>query len=290
MDKEALRGLLQHKRALIDPADVGWPRRTGRGRRSPGLSQAQVAQALFVSERTYAQLERGEMPSATAEFLDSVARVLRMAEPERTALYVYALGHKPPFPMDLRAGTSVDAAWRTAIGTVSGLPCYVNDVAWNLLAWNDDFVRLFPRKADAEPRLPERNLIRWMLLREEAREHHLVDWEGRWAGPVAAQLRAAVAAHPDNQDLRQLDTEVNDDAVAGPIYRKHDIAYVQRDGDTRPVRHPDLPAAGPGEGAAADRCCADHAPSRIGTVTICAAQPLRSPGAQFSFLVFRPAG
>ncbi|MGH1551539.1 helix-turn-helix domain-containing protein [Streptomyces sp. L7] len=76
------------------------------GRRSTGLSQAQVAQVLYVSERTYADLERGEMPSPAAEFLDNVAQALRMEERERTALYVYALGYEPPFPMDPSAGSS----------------------------------------------------------------------------------------------------------------------------------------------------------------------------------------
>ncbi|CAL2068754.1 MULTISPECIES: helix-turn-helix domain-containing protein [Streptomyces] len=282
MDREALRSLLRHKRSLIDPSELGWPLRTGRGRRSAGLSQAQVAHALYVSERTYAQLERGDMPSPAPEFLDAVSTVLRMAEPERGALYVYALGHEPPVPMNPEAGTRVDPAWFTAVQGVSGVPCYVNDVAWNLLAWNDDFLRMFPRVEGAEPELPERNVMRWMLLREEAREHHLLDWAERWAAPVAAQLRAAVAAHPDNPDLRQLDAEVNDDPVVGPIYRRHDITYVQQDGDTRPVRHAGLAAE------ESERCCEKHTPSARGLVTLCAAQPLGSPGARFFFLVFRP--
>ncbi|OIK28137.1 helix-turn-helix domain-containing protein [Streptomyces malaysiense] len=150
MGREALRSLLRHKRSLIDPVELGRPRRTGRGRRPAGLSQAQVAHTLYVSERTYAQLERGDMPSPAPEFLDAVSTVLRM----------------------------------------------------------------FPRRERAEPELPERNVMRWTLLREEAREHHLLDWAERWAAPVAAQLRAAVAAHPDNPDLRRLDAEVNDAPAA----------------------------------------------------------------------------
>ncbi|MGH1551540.1 hypothetical protein ACRAWF_03075 [Streptomyces sp. L7] len=38
-------------------------------------------------------------------------------------------------------------------------------------------------------------------LREDAREHHLVQWEKRWAEPVAAQPRhGGGASHPDNKD------------------------------------------------------------------------------------------
>ncbi|MFI6623713.1 helix-turn-helix domain-containing protein [Streptomyces sp. NPDC050528] len=286
-NKEALQRLLRWKRGQIDPTELGWPQRSGRGRRSTGLSQAQVAQLLYVSERTYADLERGEMPSPTAEFLDNVAQALKMEERERTALYVYALGYEPPFPMDPLAGSSVAPAWQKAIERVSGQPCYANDVAWNVLAANDDFIRMFPQAPGQPARLPEQNLIRWMLLREDAREHHLVHWEKRWAEPVAAQLRTAVASHPDNKDLRQLDQEVNDDPVAGPIYRDHNLAYVHPDGDTRLMRHAGyVPAAG--EEDRRDRCCEQHTPSQLGTVTMCAAQPFGSPGARFLFLVFEP--
>lgn len=102
--KEALQQLLQWKRGEIDPTQLGWPKRTGRGRRSRGLSQAQVAQALFVTEKTYAEFERGNTTQPTTEFLDNVAKVLNMEERERTALYVYAIGYEPPFPMDPMPG------------------------------------------------------------------------------------------------------------------------------------------------------------------------------------------
>ncbi|MEU6349963.1 helix-turn-helix domain-containing protein [Streptomyces sp. NPDC047072] len=286
-NKEALQRLLQWKRKQIDPVELGWPKRTGRGRRSTGLSQAQVAQGLYVSERTYAALERGDMPAPTAEFLDNVARILRMEERERTALYVYSLGHEPPIPMDPMAGTNVAPAWQRAVSKVSGQPCYVNDLAWNVLAANDDFIAMFPQQPGTPLRLPERNLIRWMLLREDAREHHLVDWEKRWATPVAAQLRTAVAAHPDSADLQQLDKEVNDDPVVGPIYRNHSIAYIHPDGDTRVMRHAGYEPE-PGRPDTRDRCCDRHAPSQLGNVTMCAAQPFGSPGARFFFLVFDP--
>lgn len=283
-DKLALQQLLRWKREQIDPSELGIPRRTGRGRRAPGLSQAQVAQALFVTERTYAVLERGESVPST-EFLDAVANVLRMEERERTTLYIYALGHVPPIPMDPMAGTNVAPAWQNAVNQISGQPCYINDVAWNVLAANDDFIRMFPQVESQSPRLPERNLMRWLLLREDAREHHLVDWESQWAVPVAAQLRTAVATHPDNEDLQQLDREANEDPVAGPLYRSRNLAYVHPDGDSRLMRHAGY-AVEKGAQDRRSRCCERHAPSQLGTVTMCTAQPLGSPGARFFLLPF----
>ncbi|MGW3101640.1 hypothetical protein [Streptomyces sp. NPDC001100] len=91
---------------------------------------------------------------------------------ERTALYVYALGYEPPFPMDPAAGSGVAPARQTAIEGVSGRPCHAHDVARNVLAADDDFRRLHPDvpagTEQARP-LPEQNLIRRMLLREGAR-------------------------------------------------------------------------------------------------------------------------
>ncbi|MFF2374752.1 helix-turn-helix domain-containing protein [Streptomyces xiamenensis] len=285
--KEALQHLLRSKRAQINPVEMGWPKRTGRGRRSRGLSQAQVALALNVSERRYADLERGEIAAPSAELLDLVAKVLRMKEQERATLYVYALGHEPPTPMDPMAGTNVAPAWEQAVGRVSGHPCYINDVAWNLLAANDEFLRMFPQTPGKDLGLPDRNLMRWMLLREEAREHHLVDWETSWARPLAAQLRTAVAAHPGNQDLQQLDEAVNDDPVAGPIYRDLSMAYVHPDGDVRPMRYAGAATSEVTEHQA-DRCCERHAPSQLGDVSVCAAQPFGSPGVRFILLLFDP--
>ncbi|QEU96735.1 helix-turn-helix domain-containing protein [Streptomyces kanamyceticus] len=285
-NKAALRQLLKWKREELNPADLGWPPRSGRGRRVPGLSQAQVAQLLYVSERTYRLLERGEMASPSAEFLDRVAEVLRLKERERIALYVYALGHEPPHPQDPLAGKTVPHAWHEAVGRVEGQPCYVNDVAWNVVAYNDDFVRMFPRTPHAEPAIPERNLMRYMLLNETAREHHLVNWGTEWAVPLTAQLRNAVAQHPENADLQALDKEVAADPVSGPIYRANHVAYVHPNGDTRRMRYPW--AGPPQEERGVSRCCRDHEPSHEGDVTMCAATPLGSPGARFFLLVFKP--
>lgn len=250
------------------------------------MTQSQVAQKISWSERTYADLERGLIETPTTELLDDVAEVLLMTEDERTSLYVFALGHVPAFPMDPSAGLSVAPSWLPAVERVTGQPCYINDAAWNLVAANDDFIRMFPREPGSPVRLPEQNLMRWMLLRPEAREHHLVDWEERWAPPVAAQLRIAVAAQPDNPILRQLHEDTNADPVAGRIYREVTLSQRHPDGDARPVRYySDASSSAPDT---LDRCCDRHSLSQLGTMTMCSAQPFGSPGARFFLLVFNP--
>ncbi|MGV2918188.1 MmyB family transcriptional regulator [Streptomyces alfalfae] len=287
-NRAALRGLLRWKREQLDPTTLGWSAPSGRGRRALGLSQARVAQLLEVSERTYAQLERGDMASPSADFLDRVALVLRLNERERIALYVYSVGHEPPYPQDPMAGKSVPAAWQEAIRRVKGQPCYITDVDWNLVAYNDDFVRMFPRTKNARPSVPEQNIMRYMLLTESAREHHMVRWEADWLIPLAAQLRNAVAQHPHNDVLRRLDEEAEADPVVGPVYRENTRAQIHPNGDTRKVRYTFNGVAETDEHVHLDRCCERHTRSQVGDLTMCAAMPLGSPGARFLMLVFKP--
>ncbi|WP_369211713.1 helix-turn-helix domain-containing protein [Streptomyces flavofungini] len=284
----ALRQLLRWKREQLNPTSLGLPAPSGRGRRAPGLSQARVAQLLEVSERTYAQLERGDMASPSTDFLDRVALVLRLNERERIALYVYSLGHEPPHSQDPMAGRNVPAAWREAIVRVKGQPCYITDVDWNLVAYNDDFVRMFPRAQNAQPAVPEQNIMRYMLLTESAREHHMVNWEAEWLIPLAAQLRNAVARYPKSVELQRLDEEADADPVVGPVYRENTLAQIHPNGDVRKLRYTFSGAVDTDQHVHLDRCCERHARSEIGDLTMCAAMPLGSPGARFLMLVFKP--
>ncbi|MEU4211783.1 helix-turn-helix transcriptional regulator [Streptomyces sp. NPDC026206] len=268
--KRALKELLEAQRARIDPMEVGWPRRTGRGRSARGLSQAQVAQLLYKTERWYGEFERGNLSAPAPEMLDEVARVLRMSEHQRSALYHYALGYEPPTPSDPQAGNRVNGAWQRAVDAVTGHAAYITDPAWNLLACNDMFVRMFPRAEGDPPRVPEQNVMRYMLLNEEARELILLNWAEQWAEPVTGAFRAALAAHPDNADLQQLEAEVMADPHAGPVYGRGGVAHIHPDGDRRSMRHWGYPTAPAGQ------------------VTMCMARPYSSPGARFTILLFEP--
>ncbi|MFI9240634.1 helix-turn-helix domain-containing protein [Streptomyces sp. NPDC053079] len=268
--KKALKDLLEAQRARIDPTEIGWPPRSGRGRTARGLSQAQVAQLLYKTERWYGEFERGNLSSPAPEMLDAVARVLRMSEHQRSALYHYSLGYEPPVPADPRSADRVNPAWQRAVDAVTGHAAYLTDTAWNLLACNDMFVRMFPRAPGAQPRVPERNMMRYMLLNPQARELMLLSWKEQWAEPVTGAFRAALAAHPGNADLQQLEADVMADPEAGAVYRRGGVAHIHPDGDRRALRH----WAYPGEPA--------------GHVTMCMARPYGSPGARFTILVFDP--
>ncbi len=266
--KEALRALLRDRRRRIDPSETGWPPPSGPGRRAQGLSQAQVAQLLYKTERWYAQLERGELRSPSPQMLDKVAEALQMEHHERSMLYLYALGYEPPLPADPKVGTAVNDSWRQVVDRVSGEAASICDLAWNVLECNDEFDRMFPLGKGGRIGLRQRNLMRWALLCPEARERQLVGWSEQWAPRLAAWLRAAVAAYPDNHDLQELDRHADRDPVVGPVYRNGSLARVHADGDVLPVRYfgGGLP--------------------RVGRIRICSAQPFSSPGARLIILLF----
>ncbi|MEU8652498.1 helix-turn-helix domain-containing protein [Streptomyces sp. NPDC048737] len=228
MARGELTSLLRYRRTQIDPADVGLTHRGGRGRKAVGLSQAQVAQLLFRTERWYGQFERGGVSAPHPDLLEDVARVLHMSEHERAALYLYALGQDPP---DRPAGTPreetaqdvrEDMPWLGLLDDVSPHPVAVTDVAWNVIAHNRRFEAFHDAVGGPErnPATPDGfNLLRWQLLDERARDVQLLDWETGWARTAAARLRYSLARHPNNRCLREIEEDVLADPRANALYR-----------------------------------------------------------------------
>ncbi|WP_031080581.1 helix-turn-helix domain-containing protein [Streptomyces sp. NRRL S-118] len=258
MDKVALRCLLRERRARIEPESHGLSRPTRQGRRAPGLSQAQIDQLLHRAPDTYGRLESGRYANPPVGLLQDVARLFGMDEQEWIALYRYALGQDPPYPLNARSGEEIPGAWQAALDAFSQM-AYINDRSWNLLAHNAPFEALFPRRE-----VPA-NTMRWMAVEPEARTV-LTDWETAWAPLLLPQLRVALAADPGDRTLRGIVRDVLADPVAAAIYESASCR-IRLDGDERPVRHAEL---GPG------------------WVTMCAAQPLAAPGARMILLNFHP--
>lgn len=257
MDKVALRFLLRERRALIAPESHGLSRPTRQGRRAPGLSQAQIDQLLHRAPDTYGRLESGRYPNPPVDLLEDVARLLGMNEHEWVSLWRYALGQDPPHPLHARSGEMVPGVWQDVVNGIAHM-AYVSDRSWNLLAHNEPFEELFPGR-----RVPD-NAMRWMAVDPEARTV-LTRWETAWAPLVLPQLRAALAADPDDTTLAGIEKEVLDDPSAARIYESAG-AYLHPDGGERPVR---------------------HAVRGAGWVQVCAAQPMSAPRARLLILPFR---
>lgn len=259
-NREALQTLLTRARARVDPADLGLtPRADPRGRRVEGLTHEHMTRLLGWPEHKYGYVERGKLATLSTEVLDPIARILRLSDHEWEALVLYATGLPPAYPLDPRLGTAVPRPWERVLRDFSEM-AYINDVAWDLVAYNSAFSRLFPRRE-----VPA-NTMRWMLLDPEAREVVLADWQGSWLPLLVPQLRAAVAANPHNRTLAQLQADVRHDPVVGEIYGSPTAEYIQpRAEGARPLMHAEL---------------------GLGWATMCAAGPFGVPGGRLMFVLY----
>jgi hypothetical protein len=258
MNKKALRDLLRERRNLVEPNEHGFERPTGQGRRAPGLSQHQVDLLCHRTLGTYRRLESGAYPNPPADLLRDVATLFALNEQEWVSLYRFIGIGDPPGPLTPRSGKEVPGVWQEAVDGMTHM-AYVTDASWQLLAYNAPFARLFPGR-----RVPT-NTMRWMLLDSDGR-NTLTDWATAWAPLVLPQLKAAIAARPDDEILRQLEKEVLADEDTAPIWDAGGT-HIHPDGDERPLL---------------------HAIDGPGWVTMCAAQPMTAPGARLIVLVFHP--
>ncbi|MGH3323003.1 MAG: XRE family transcriptional regulator [Streptomyces sp.] len=227
----------------------------------PGLTQPQMDTLLRSRTGTYGSFERGTKTNPSTDYLDRLARHLKLTPQEWELLWRYAYGHNPPYALDPEAGLEVAPVWRRVLHELTTM-AYITDVAGTLLEYNSAFASMFPGGR------PPRNILRWMLLDELARTETLLDWERCWAPKVVPQLVAARLAHPTDPTLLRLERDVINDPRTGPI-RQGAAAYTHPDGDDRPLRHATLGS---------------------GRVRLGAAEPLISPGARFMIVEFAAEG
>ncbi|GAA4178332.1 helix-turn-helix transcriptional regulator [Gryllotalpicola koreensis] len=93
IDRAGLAGFLRHRRAALQPEDVGLPR--GRRRRTDGLRREEVAVLAHMSPDYYARLERGTGPQPSEQMVAAIAQGLHLSVVERDHLFRLA-GHHPP--------------------------------------------------------------------------------------------------------------------------------------------------------------------------------------------------
>ncbi|GHH79049.1 hypothetical protein GCM10018781_56180 [Kitasatospora indigofera] len=230
--KEQFQALLVRCRLAVEagPPEVAI---TTRGRRSTGLSQERTASMLGLSVRSYGDFERG-LTHREPEFLDRVASVLHMSAHERHVMFLLSNGQEPPQPFTNQLDSI--PAYQLALDS-SVLPGYLSNRCWDIELTNQAF-----RDVWAGRELPT-NVLRYILINKEAREHVLLDWETGWALPFLRQQRAALNTSPWEAGLVQLQHELHDAARTDKPLRKlmkhsMDDEYVHPNGDTRLIHHP----------------------------------------------------
>lgn len=149
--------------------------------------------------------------------VEALARALRLAPDERA--YLFGLAKQCPRDADNLATTAAPLLARL-VADLSPLPAMLMNHRFDILAWNSAMARLL-LDVDALP--PSQRNAMWLcLMRPEMREFY-VDHE-RVVREGVAHLRAAWAAHPEDQALTDLIAEfVARDAEFARLWNERDV-------------------------------------------------------------------
>ncbi|WP_181361930.1 helix-turn-helix transcriptional regulator [Streptomyces sp. MA5143a] len=183
------------RRARVSPADAGLPD-GGARRRTPGLRREEVAVLAGVGASWYQWLEQGRDISVSPQVLDAVARVLRLSGAERRHLYLLA-GLNPPVPEAEPERRDMCDGLRRMLDAWMPYPAHVMDRYYNSVLHNDAAALVLGMR----PGVTQNCLLDFFIdpmYRSRSRS-----WQAN-ACSVVAQFRAACAATPDDEGLREL--------------------------------------------------------------------------------------
>lgn len=207
---------LRSRRARLSPAEVGFPS-TDR-RRSPGLRREELASIAGVTASWLAKIEQGRAHSVSPDVLAALARALRLDGSEHEHLFALAgLRLHPGEPFHPR----VTPALRVLLDELDPNPAYLLDRAWNIMAWNEAEVALFPgllRYVDAPPNLLD------LVFGDADLAALMADHEAEQVRLVA-QFRLHRAAAPDDAELGALISRLETTSPRfARLWRANDVA------------------------------------------------------------------
>ncbi len=234
MDRAQLADFLRRSRTRLAPADVGLPE--GARRRTPGLRREEVAQLAGMSADYYTRLEQRRGPHPSAQLLAALARALRLSGDERDHLYHLA-GQAPP--RATAGGGHVRPGLLLILDRLHDTPAQVVTDCGDVLARNAMAMALLGDNSA----LPEgeRNMFwRWFAV-PSARARALEAERDRLSRAHVAQLRAVVAARPDDRRAAALVRRLRGASPEfAALWDQHDVAV--RRGDTKTFVHPQVGA------------------------------------------------
>lgn len=227
---QELGAFLRARRERLDPRDVGLPAR--RARRTPGLRREDVAELAGVSTDYIVRLEQGRGLRPSAEVLDALARALRLGADERAYLFDLARQRQPD---DGKPATTAAPGLKLLVTDLSPLPAMVVNHRYDILTWNREMSRLL---LDFDTLPPSQRNSMWMCLLHPGMREFFADRE-RTVREGIADLRAAWAAHPDDQVLADLIREFRSrSAEFESLWAKQDVRVNGRGQKT--LVHPDV--------------------------------------------------
>ncbi|MBU2663912.1 helix-turn-helix transcriptional regulator [Actinoplanes bogorensis] len=238
-NRSEVRDFLTSRRARISPEQAGIP--AYGSRRVAGLRRGEVAALAGVSVEYYTRLERGNLGGVSESVLDALARALRLDDTETAHLHQLART-AAPVPARARAAARarrsgppvIRPAVRRVLDSMAGVPAFLRDYRYDILAMNPLARALYAPMLAANPELPV-NSVRFIFL-DPAAQSFYADWTDTARSSVGA-LRTAAARHPDDQRLMTLIGELSmrSDPFRG-WWAAQDV-FVHRHG-TKRFRHP----------------------------------------------------
>ncbi len=189
----ALRGW----RDRIVPAVVGVP--VGGRRRAAGLRREELAQLAGISVDYLTRLEQGRATSPSEQVVESLARALRLTDPEREHLFRLA-GRVAPGPGVVP--TRITPSVQRLLDRLSHTPVVVYDAAWNLVIANAPYDAVLGQTTHWTG--IERNAIWRNLIGAGNRTVRTPDDVAELVSGLVADLRMSVARYPDDIRLRRL--------------------------------------------------------------------------------------
>lgn len=197
--RSELAEFLRTRRERLSPEDAGLP--GGRRRRTPGLRREEVAALAGVGVTWYTWLEQGREIGVSADFLDNLARVLRLDAAERRHLFL--LAHERPPAEPGKTFCSVPSLAGRLVEDLAPHAAYIINLRWDILAFNGPADDLFGFGRH-EP--GQRNLLR-LLFTDPAMREVIVDWQEQ-APAMLASFRRDFAAAREDADARGLVAEL----------------------------------------------------------------------------------
>lgn len=207
--RDAVRGFLSSRRALLRPVDVGLPPGIGL-RRVAGLRRDEVAVLAGVSSEYYARIERGDLAGVSVSVLEAIATALRLDADEREHLLNLARAAEGPARDRPHRGhrAAIRASLQRVIDEMDVNPAYVRNANLDVVAGNRmarELYRLAYRSGgDAAP---GPNLARFVFLDPSARTFFPA-WDQISRNCVAA-LHVAAGRDPADAALARLVGELS---------------------------------------------------------------------------------
>ncbi|MGA5653511.1 helix-turn-helix transcriptional regulator [Rahnella contaminans] len=221
---------LQSRRARLSPEQVGLP--SGFRRRTPGLRREEVAQLADIGSTWYTWLEQGRDVRPSVEVLDAISRALQLDPAEKHHLFTLAaISSSEEKP---KTEEHVPDSLTRMLKALVGQPAYVLGCRWDILAWNDDAVRVFGDFGRLEG--DHRNLMHMMFTSQSHRQI-LADWDT--LAPLSlAMFRSDCAHYVGDPDFERLISLLKEES---PEFRawwpRNDV--LQQPSTIKRITHPD---------------------------------------------------